>query len=92
MLGADIAEQARGVGHNPDPVSPVLCIDGNSRYNERFCLVSIIFQRREHLVDPHRDVSKNILENTPSGPSCLNNSSDVRPEMSGVISPFSLPR
>jgi hypothetical protein len=83
--GANWFAFAVGVCNNPAPVSAVVGIRGDSRYNKASCLVTLIFQVRKHLVEAHRDVSSNIFSNNPSRPDSLDNSKHFRPEVSVIF-------
>ena len=57
-----------GVGHKPNPVSPVRGVEGTSRYNNRPAGVAERFQVSQHTVEPQSDVSSNILKEAIPGP------------------------
>lgn len=82
---------ASGVGHNPDAISSVRGIDGDSRNNKRLCGVAESFQVRKHLVEAHADVASNILANKPAWPDGAYKSSNLRPEVAVISLAFALP-
>ena len=59
---------AVGVGHKPNPVSPVRGVEGTSRYNNRPAGVAERFQVSQHTVEAQSDVSSNILKEAMPGP------------------------
>jgi hypothetical protein len=58
---------ALGVGHNPDPFSPLRGTDGSSRNKERPPAVACRLQVSKHVVECQPDEPSNVLSNDPSG-------------------------
>ena len=76
---------AVGVGNNPNSVSLVGRIDGQSRNNTRLDFITRFFQVKAYLLESESNVVCNILKQAPSGPECRDNSTDIRPEVSWVF-------
>jgi hypothetical protein len=77
---------AVGVASNdPDPVSLVSRINGESRNNKRPRGVAQGFQISEHIVERQRDDPSNVFTNDPSGSRECNNAAHLRPEVAVVF-------
>jgi hypothetical protein len=85
-----------GVAHNPlpdnpNPVPSVFGVDGASWNNKRLAGVAFGFQVSEAIVEFHLDDASNVLTKHPSW-SCLpNNSQHLRPEVTVICLPSTLP-
>ena len=77
--------------NNPQSVSSVSGIDTASRNNKRPAGVADAFQLRKHVVEFHRDDSRNVLAKHPSGSCFFNNAQHLRPEMTVIRRASSLP-
>jgi hypothetical protein len=76
---------AVGVASNdPDAVSSVRRVDGDSRNNERPRGVADGFQVSQHIVECQRDDPSNVLTKDPSGSRECNNFAHCRPEVTVV--------
>lgn len=82
---------ARGVGHSPDPISPVRCTDGASWNNKRPAGVAFGFQVSQHVIETHADVPSNVFSNDPSGPEFSHEPHKFWPEVAVIIRALSLP-
>jgi hypothetical protein len=91
MFSAAIALQLRGVGHSPNSVSSVRCVNGASWNNKRPCGVTLSLQVKKHVVEAHADVPSNVLSNDPSGPEFSHEPTKFRPEMAVIFLASSLP-
>lgn len=78
---------------DPDPISPVGRVFGDSWNNERLNLVPFCFQVKAHLLEYqtllNSKESRNILTNDPSWSEFANNPKHFRPEMAVVVRSFS---
>jgi hypothetical protein len=81
---------ARGVGHNPNPISSMFCVDGASWNNKRLAGVAFTFQVSKHSVECQRDDSSNIFTKHPSGPGFPYNTEHLRPESTVIFVASSL--
>jgi hypothetical protein len=69
----------------------VWCTNGASWNNKRSAGVALAFQVRKHIVEPHTDVSSNILSNDPRGAEFNHEPHKFRPEVAVIILAFSSP-
>jgi hypothetical protein len=79
------------VGHNPDPIAPVLGVDGASRNNKRCCFVTEAFQLSQHIIECQIDDSRHVLTKYPSGPDRLDNAEHLWPEETVIFLAALLP-
>jgi hypothetical protein len=87
----DVPCLASGVGHDPNPVSPVEGVDGTSRNNNRPAGVAVFFQLSQNSVEAHRDVPSNVLCQDETGSAEVNDAAHLRPEMAVILRAQSLP-
>jgi hypothetical protein len=66
-------------------------IDGTSRNNKRPCGVADSFQVRKHVVEFHRDDSRNVFAKHPSGSRFANNAEHLWPDRTVICRASSLP-
>jgi len=89
--GVSFQSRLLAVAHNPDPVSSVSGIDTASWNNKRPAGVADSFQVRKHVVEFHRDDSRNVFAKHPSGSRFLDNAQHFRPEMTVICLASPLP-
>ena len=80
---------AVAVGNNPDPVSAVRRIEGDSWNNKRLRAITFGFQVREHLVEYQASIpsneATNILTDDPARTKLPYDSKHLRPEIAVVL-------
>lgn len=79
------------VGKNPDSFTPVPGSHSASRNSKRLDGVTAVFQVGTHKFEPHREDSRHIFTNDPSGPACLDNPEHCRPEVTVITRASLLP-